>query len=61
MTRNKVYKTLENFENIGPNWSKLGSFVGKHHILHVIDLAFSINWEKGHVTVIFIFAYDASF
>ena len=28
-----VYKDLEYFENIGPNWSKLGSFVDKHHIL----------------------------
>ena len=35
-----VYRNLEHFENIGPNWSKLGSFVDKHHILHVVDLIF---------------------
>ena len=28
------------FENSGPNWSKLGSFLDKHHISHVIDLIF---------------------
>ena len=28
------------FENSDPNWSKLGSFVDKYHILHVIDLIF---------------------
>ena len=31
------------FENIGPNWSKLGSFVDEHHTLHVIDLIFGFN------------------
>ena len=32
-----MYKNRAYFENIGPNWSKLGSFVDiKHHILHVI-------------------------
>ena len=33
-----MYKNRPYFENSGPNWSKLGSFVDKHHILHVIDL-----------------------
>ena len=28
------------FENSGPNWSKLGTFVDKYHTLHVIDLIF---------------------
>ena len=28
------------FENSGLNWSKLGSIVDKHHMLHVIDLIF---------------------
>ena len=27
-----VYKNRAYFENSGPNWSKLGSFVDKHHI-----------------------------
>ena len=31
-------KVARIFENSGPNWSKLSSFVDKHHILHVIDL-----------------------
>ena len=30
----------------GPNWSKLGSFVDKHHILHVTDLIFGSNGKK---------------
>ena len=28
------------FESSGPNWSKVGSFVDRHVILHVIDLIF---------------------
>ena len=35
-----VYKNRAYFENRGPNWSKLGSFVDKHHVLHVIDIMF---------------------
>ena len=35
-----VHKKRENFENSGLNWSKLGSFVDTHHILHVIDSMF---------------------
>ena len=35
-----VYKNRLYLENSGPNWSKLGSFLDKHHILHVIDLMF---------------------
>ena len=35
-----VYKNRSNFENDGPNWRKLGSFVNKHHVLYVIDLSF---------------------
>ena len=33
-----MYKNCPYFENSGPNcsWSKLGSFVDKHKILHVI-------------------------
>ena len=33
-----MYKNRAYFENSGPNWSKLGSFVDKHHILHMTDL-----------------------
>ena len=33
-----MYKNRPYFENSGPNRSKLGSFVDKHHTLHVIDL-----------------------
>ena len=33
-----MYKNCAYFEYSGPNWSKLGSFGDKHHILHVIDL-----------------------
>ena len=35
-----VYKNRAYFETSGPKWSKLGSFVNKHYILHVIDLIF---------------------
>ena len=35
-----VYKNPAYFENSDPNWSKLGSFVDKHHILHFIELIF---------------------
>ena len=35
-----VHKTLGYFEHIDLNWSKLGSFIDKHHILDVIDLIF---------------------
>ena len=31
-----AYKNLEYFKNVGPNWSKVGSFVDKHHRLYVI-------------------------
>ena len=41
-----VYKNLEYFENIGPNWSKLGSFVDKHRTLDVIDLIFGSIGKK---------------
>ena len=47
-----MYKNRMHFQNSGPNQSKLGSFVDKHHIIHVIVL-------KSYVTV--IFAYAASF
>ena len=33
--KNRVYS-----ETSGPNWSKLGNFVDKHNILHLIDLIF---------------------
>ena len=35
-----VQKYRAYFENSGLNWSKLGGFVDKHHISHVIDLIF---------------------
>ena len=35
-----MYKNRPYFENSGPNWSKLCSFVHKHHISNVIDLIF---------------------
>ena len=41
-----MYKNRAYFENSGSNWSKLGSFVDKHHILHVIDLIFGSNGGK---------------
>ena len=41
-----VYKSRAYFENSGPNWSKLGSFADKRHLLHVIDLIFGHNGEK---------------
>ena len=47
-----VYKNRAYFENSGSNWSKLGSFVDKHHILYVISFNFWIKWRKGYVTVI---------
>ena len=37
-----MYKNRTYFENSGPNWSQLSSFVDKRHILHVIDLI----WRK---------------
>ena len=40
VSRGNSLKSRSYFENSGPNWSKLGSFVDKHHILHVIDLIF---------------------
>ena len=33
-------QNLPYFENSGPNWTKLGSFIYKHHILHVVDVIF---------------------
>ena len=33
-----AHKSPRYFKNIGPNWSKLDSFVDKNHILHMIDL-----------------------
>ena len=30
--------SIKVYENSGPNWSKLGSFIDKRHIIHVIDL-----------------------
>ena len=33
-----MFKNRAYFENSGPNWSRRGSFVDKHHILYVIDL-----------------------
>ena len=35
-----VQKSPLFFANTGPNWSKLGSFVDKHHILDAIDVTF---------------------
>ena len=35
-----VYKNLPYYGNSGPNWSKLGSFIDKQHILHMTDLIF---------------------
>ena len=32
-----VYENHTYFENSGSTWTKLGSFVDKHHMLHVID------------------------
>ena len=34
-----MHKKIEYFENIGPNWSKIGSFVDRQ-ILHVTDFIF---------------------
>ena len=51
----KCTKNSNFFENIGPNWSKLGSFEDKHYILHVVFISFWIEWGKGYVTVIFLF------
>ena len=44
MHKNRTY-----FENIGPNWSKLSTFVDKHHTLHVIDLIFDKMGGEGEV------------
>ena len=41
-----MYKNFPYFENSGPNWSKLGIFVDKRHILHVIDLIFDNFGER---------------
>ena len=35
-----VNKNCAYFKNSGSNWTKLGIFVNKHHILHAIDLNF---------------------
>ena len=35
-----LHKNRAYFENSGAKWSKFGSFVEKHHILHVADLIF---------------------
>ena len=36
-SKDLVHENHTNFENSGVTWSKLGSFVDKHHILHLID------------------------
>ena len=41
-----MYKIAGILRNSDPNWSKLGSFVDKHHVLHVLDSIFGKNWEK---------------
>ena len=46
------------FENVGPNLSKLGSFVDNQYIIYIITLDlfnFWIKWGKGYVTAIFQF------
>ena len=35
-----VYRNRPYFENSGPDWSKRGSIVDKHHILNVVNLTF---------------------
>ena len=41
-----MYKNCPYFENSGPNWGEVGSFVDKHHTSPVIDLIFGRNGKR---------------
>ena len=46
LDKDLVYENHTYFENSGSALRKLGSFLDKHHLLHVIDLIFRQNKRK---------------